>query len=811
MSPAKTDRYLACAAVLYLLFVVYGSLVPLEFKAMPFDQAWHRFRHIPYLDLGIGSLADWVANILLMIPLAFLWFTLLTKNSGFPAKAVVFLAVLFFCCLLALGIEFTQIFFPQRTVSINDLIAEAWGSAIGAAAGWIYGDQLRDWLQDWQEALTVNAAHRYLQIYLFGLFLYAVLPLDLTLSPVEFYHKWNEGRVILIPFSRSKDGVLENLYEWFSDIALWIPVPLLWLRSNPQAGSGTLYRNVFLAASIVEFFQLFVYSRMSDLTDIVLATIGGGIGIEAAKRFRYVGAGRYRQDRRQWRRQSRPLAAAFVVGWSVLLLALYWYPYDFNFDGVLLKDKKAAFFKVPFAAYYFGTEFRAITEFFHKVLFFMPLGAAFAVISGNFQARAFNKGACWLWLAATALAVEAGQLLLPDKNADLTDWFLEMGGGLIGYYGLMPILAQSAAPPANAVKVGVKPAVGAAAGRAGFGRIQPKHGRPQTPLSFFSPINGKKIDFRLASELAAGVVLFAFGLLALSRLDFVPYNVRELLAGPGGWLRGFGLAASLFWGLGYPVFYLHKVFLQKRLTLFFGFKGVTLHSGVMALLLLASAPLESIHDVVGAPVWDSVPGWTELWLRLTALFGGYALLLFAAVLNVFSLSGIVSNLHKFYVVAAMSFIIMMPLCFWLVVLAPAADNIVELLPDEGRSWRVSALALYFWLSSFIGAAAAGLAAFRQFAKLFAVLALLMVSYPLGYALWQWGTEQLILKYGVLFSALQFLFSADRDHYASAETIKMRFYAAHSLFLAAVLIAQFPQWLRLRRLSAAAAGSRTDEK
>ena len=39
----------------YLLFVIYGSLVPLHFRYLPLDSAWASFKNIPYLDLGIVS------------------------------------------------------------------------------------------------------------------------------------------------------------------------------------------------------------------------------------------------------------------------------------------------------------------------------------------------------------------------------------------------------------------------------------------------------------------------------------------------------------------------------------------------------------------------------------------------------------------------------------------------------------------------------------------------------------------------------------------------------------------------------------
>jgi hypothetical protein len=53
------------AFLLYLGFVVYGSLLPFQYRDLGLEQALARFAEISYLDLGVGSRADWVANIVL--------------------------------------------------------------------------------------------------------------------------------------------------------------------------------------------------------------------------------------------------------------------------------------------------------------------------------------------------------------------------------------------------------------------------------------------------------------------------------------------------------------------------------------------------------------------------------------------------------------------------------------------------------------------------------------------------------------------------------------------------------------------------
>ncbi|MDP3221141.1 MAG: VanZ family protein, partial [Deltaproteobacteria bacterium] len=123
-------------ALAYTVFVIYGSLVPLDFRALPWGEAVSRFSAIPFLDLGIGSRADWMANLLLFIPLTFLWMGVLTAGSSTLRTRLVMLVLIPAAAALSVGIEFTQLFFPQRTVSQNDILAETLGGLIGVLVWW---------------------------------------------------------------------------------------------------------------------------------------------------------------------------------------------------------------------------------------------------------------------------------------------------------------------------------------------------------------------------------------------------------------------------------------------------------------------------------------------------------------------------------------------------------------------------------------------------------------------------------------------------------------------------------------------------
>ena len=112
---------------MYAAFIVYGSLIPFDFQYISFEKAAWLFGDIPYLKLGMYSREDWIANGILYFPLGCL--SIIYRNSSFYFIRLVF--ILCFCTILAIGVEFIQLYFPGRTVSLNDIIAEIIGSGAG--------------------------------------------------------------------------------------------------------------------------------------------------------------------------------------------------------------------------------------------------------------------------------------------------------------------------------------------------------------------------------------------------------------------------------------------------------------------------------------------------------------------------------------------------------------------------------------------------------------------------------------------------------------------------------------------------------
>ncbi|MDZ7752586.1 MAG: VanZ family protein [Gammaproteobacteria bacterium] len=440
----RTGRSLFLIAALgYLVFVIYGSLVPLEYRPVSWEEAVERFRHIPFLNLGIGSRADWVANLLLFIPLAYLALAALWPRQSTAARIIISALLWPVLVGLAFAIEFTQIFFPQRTVSQNDILAESLGGLVGIGLWWWNGAAVSRWLAAWRTARgPASVAERLLVAYLVVLFGYSLLPLDLTISPVEVYHKWQEGKVVLVPFSGYPGGTAEWLYEVATDIALWIPVSLLWAVSGRRSRLGA-WRWAVLAALILEGLQLLVYSRVTDISDILTAMVGAGIGV-------WLVPAKGRPQTRARNHEGRGGLvwlgmAVFSLG-TLVMLAVFWYPYDFVLERSFLRERIQLLYQVPFRAYYYGTEFRAVTSLIQRLAFFAPLGAGLALMVTPLRDRALR----WTFhlvavavLAGVAMVAELGQVALPGKNADSTDWALELIGGMAGYAVTLWAVARS--------------------------------------------------------------------------------------------------------------------------------------------------------------------------------------------------------------------------------------------------------------------------------------------------------------------------------------------------------------------------------
>ena len=588
-------------------------------------------------------------------------------------------------------------------------------------------------------------------MYWAGVLVYNVLPLDLTISLVELFHKWQSGKLNLIPFGRLPDDAAYALYEIASDVLIWIPLALLWrldgTRSVWRAGGMAL-----ATAALLECLQLFVYSRVSDVTDLFTAAAGAALGSLIGGRLaRREAAGGLVLPWAAW------LPFALALGWMVLLLFVFWFPFDFRTDGAFIKSRFDFLHRVPFEVYYFGTEFRAMTEVLRKTLFFAPLGGllAWGVARQPWRWRGPLFALAMLILATMPALVELGQVMLPLKIADTTDWFLAWLGGLAGY-GLARRMVRAPRRAAPPDATGHQP---------GFAGAKPAPGvRWHLPLAI------------------AGMGLLFWG---AAQAPFVPYNVRELFRQDAVWLSALLLAGVCYWLAVWPVWLARRrlsgVHRLWQLPL-----GLLVYGGVSFLMLKVAVPVESLHDLVGSPVagW---PGQWESGLRWIALAAIPGALLYLAAQAVRRRRGRRLGPMQFWSAAPS-----LMLAYWGVLTQAATDNLAELLAEPQP---LAFVALCAWLFTVFCAAAwiASPAATR-----ISRLAGGLVSLPLAALFLYIGLAGEIHKYDQQFSALQFLLSPDREHYATQAVIWLRYGALHALVIAALSFLQWPYFRAAQR-------------
>lgn len=103
----------------YLVFVFYGSWVPLKFHYMPLTDAWLAFRSLPFFEQSIQSATDWATNFLLLIPLTFLLAQRILSPHKRTARLVLRLLIVGFGVFIActLGVQ-------PAVLSATDRVAE---------------------------------------------------------------------------------------------------------------------------------------------------------------------------------------------------------------------------------------------------------------------------------------------------------------------------------------------------------------------------------------------------------------------------------------------------------------------------------------------------------------------------------------------------------------------------------------------------------------------------------------------------------------------------------------------------------------
>lgn len=437
----------------YLVFVVYGSLVPLQFRSMPVEQALQHFSNIPYLTLGIGSRADWVANILLYLPLGFLAGA--RHVNRHQSRFVILLrsiALLTAILGLAIGIEFAQQFFQPRTVSLNDLLAEGLGAAVGLAIWIMVGHRLIQLIRDLDHN-SRGAIKAVLTLYLIVYLFMSLLPFDFLLSFQELAWKVNSGNAHLL-FSCTT--AFECTTSALFDMAACIPIGLL--LGALSAGTSTASRlktaliSGVLLGLLVEALQFIIASGVSQGISILLRIVGIAIGIGL-------------QSVIASSRLSSILQRRAAVKWWFIgaippyLIISAWMSWHDKGPWLALSNALTRFPEIhflPFYYHYYTSESAAMANVLVTLAIYFPLGILtwLGRLSGGRFNPLFSRSASLLYGLAGALIIEGGKLFLQSTHPDPTNiliggwaaWMAYLLADKLWPMVTLPVHAVTAAP-----------------------------------------------------------------------------------------------------------------------------------------------------------------------------------------------------------------------------------------------------------------------------------------------------------------------------------------------------------------------------
>lgn len=198
---APAARHFDVAALIFSGLVILGSLTPFEFAPVGPTEASRRFLSLGWLPTGHISRVDVVSNFMLFVPLGFLATGSLTcDRRGVTWKLIAVFLTVAGCAAIGAGIEYAQCWFPSRTVSAQDVVAQAAGATVGALCWSIIGQKAVSSWRSWRIGrVELSKVQIALVAYGFAWLVWDCWPLEITLHPVELWHKYRAGYIALLP------------------------------------------------------------------------------------------------------------------------------------------------------------------------------------------------------------------------------------------------------------------------------------------------------------------------------------------------------------------------------------------------------------------------------------------------------------------------------------------------------------------------------------------------------------------------------------------------------------------------------------
>lgn len=437
--PIATDfprrHQIGVLAFLATAFIVYGLFVPLRYREISIDAALEQFSNIRYLSIGVNGRQDWVANILIFVPLGYLWCSslILDRRRVFSVRLIAFLLVSVLLTGLAIGTEFLQLWFPPRTVSQNDIIAETLGGVIGSLLAVFTVQGIVNWTRAKIGRADKDSILDWcLSAYLLGLLIVMLMPFDFVVNADELQQKVDAGRISI----GLSDFAKEDLAAYAVTVLMFVPVGIWAYRKLSLQADWGVWSSRLAGVLIVAFYEILqvpVFSRNASLTSFIAGSLGvllGDLLYENLNHFVTNVLAIAPQANRKRRDLDLFLIALFlgVVG------CLHIGEMSTETNGETM-HRLAQFWQVPFARLYWGSELNAFFVILRHMLVMLPFGfilADVAIVAGQPDRLLRRLVLAAVTLSVVACLLEVGQAWSVDHYCDITDSITMSLGGMAG-------------------------------------------------------------------------------------------------------------------------------------------------------------------------------------------------------------------------------------------------------------------------------------------------------------------------------------------------------------------------------------------
>lgn len=411
--PAWTAWAALCA-------VLYVTLLPLRFDSISLADAWRIYRDMEIGAMRPGARQQWIANVVLFVPLGFCWMAWLAAGArGTAARVAVGAGVALLGLAVTASVEFAQVWIPRRTPSLIDMS----GNFVGTLAGVLCWIAFAPRLPAWIARIRRGGMDRLLTVFAVAYVLAALVPFDFVLSLDEWRTKLAAGHLGWWSAPAGCGGGARCFVRDLLEVALAVPLGM-WLSirltiHRRRPGEVPLPTRILLAAACGVGIELAQSLTLSGVAEGSAAALRGlGILLGFAWQARETNLVPVLHD---MRRYGRAIVLVLAAPYLLLVFAL-----DVGFGAIdadaarILGVLRETHF-LPFYYHYLVSESAAIASVVQHALMYAPIGVAVWMWRGGGQSGRSEGRRAAVIAASTAALIETAKLLVPERHPDYTD------------------------------------------------------------------------------------------------------------------------------------------------------------------------------------------------------------------------------------------------------------------------------------------------------------------------------------------------------------------------------------------------------